>query len=1443
MAGPHVAGLVALIISANPALRGHIDTIEDIIEQTAKPLTSNRGCGGDSSTQVPNNVFGWGRINALAAVQLAAMTDPDPSAPLAEGETLDPAHNAPIPCELISSLGALPRSAKNIAHVANVCGIVGTDMEFQSRTDADGVVHDYAFVGTMGAGTRIYDVTDPQLPRYVGGYLDPGWQNDVQVFGNTLIMAFDPLGGPVHLSDCLRSKNPTSTRGGVDIVNLQFDPLLATLSSPLTFQTQRIGCYLTTEGGGAHTITIHPSGEWLSLNTSASGIEVVDLRNNAFTFVRKIPSAIAASAHDIFFSRDGNTLYSAGVGSTRVIDVSDVFNRAPTLIANVPNSPTAEQGADGHVVQISHQSDTTADGRLMVVTDEKGGGLSNTACNTSASGAIGGAHFWALQELSESNKSAGASPSSPRKIGTWIYPNPMLAVDALDPVLAGLGRTERACTIHVYRLGGNSGQSPSTVGQGVDGNDAVSRLPINQMVSAHYGAGVWHVDVMSAPGPDDDSRTTWGRTLGWNVMPGADTWSAKEYKGYIYAGDMNRGFDVYRFADCDGVDCVDVLAPAPEPTGSATPTPTINPTPTATATATPTATATATSTPTPTLDPGQCVATWLDTLEPAAHPDWTTGTASNEIALSPTWSQAIDANAHSPSHSWSNDAKTLGLKDTRLIAPTQRLTRLTQLSFWHRYFMEAGFDGGVLEVTIDGGLSWADVTTSGSFVSGGYNDTISTEYGSAIAGRPAWSGGSETARLEPMTQVVVSLGGFVPAGQSSVNAQLRWRYAADEIAVGATPGDEWWIDDIEFANVEVNCANPTPTATATAAPTPTTPIGCTPDNVYFMGVVNDGNEPGEPREDFQADVRNFEYYLSTLKQTYCIPDSQISMLAFTDGWKDAAGNPLSPYPEASEANVKAEIARLGAAANQHSDSLFFFFLSSHGIVYTTGISECPVDRLAGSLSGLKSGNGETGDFYDCELGTALNTSFAPSTRMFVFVDCSVCGGFSDSLTAASGTIPDNSVPTSAGVVGTNRIVMTGCAMTTECFGSTPAENGGVSYYHLRNVMEAGVAACDGWTVPGFPTFYGLDVPVQGAPLNPPDGRCTGSEWFFGAVFDAYAELDEIAIQQQFRIKYGFDSLADDILIMPGGGPDPTPTPTPTPTATATATPTPTPTAAPADLIVNSMSAATSGGGKPKQGDPVLLSAVIANNGAGPAGASVTEFRVDDQLIGTVATPAIAAGGSVEVTIQWSTSSANGEYLVSARADSGAALAEADETNNLGQLAIEVRGNKVQNGDFERPSESGSGPANWESGSTAAGSTGYGEEPDADGSDGDSSNRTATISGTGRSVVIFGMPRWTSDPIAVSPGELLTLSVDVRTVGMSSAPTVGLAYLGTAGQVLSTVSMLSAPLNSGGAVTTLTRSFSVPLNAVGVRIVLTGFSPTDAATAGTVSFDNVGLYGE
>jgi subtilisin family serine protease len=71
MAGPHVAGLVALLISANPELAGEVDKIEDIIEQTALPKTTAENCGSVPGTNIPNNTYGYGRIDALAAVNIA----------------------------------------------------------------------------------------------------------------------------------------------------------------------------------------------------------------------------------------------------------------------------------------------------------------------------------------------------------------------------------------------------------------------------------------------------------------------------------------------------------------------------------------------------------------------------------------------------------------------------------------------------------------------------------------------------------------------------------------------------------------------------------------------------------------------------------------------------------------------------------------------------------------------------------------------------------------------------------------------------------------------------------------------------------------------------------------------------------------------------------------------------------------------------------------------------------------------------------------------------------------------------------------------------------------------------------------------------------------------------------------------------------------------------
>ena len=70
MASPHVAGSVALLISLEPKLAGQIDQLEELLRKTAVQLTSAQTCGGVPGSQIPNNAFGWGRIDVKAAADM-----------------------------------------------------------------------------------------------------------------------------------------------------------------------------------------------------------------------------------------------------------------------------------------------------------------------------------------------------------------------------------------------------------------------------------------------------------------------------------------------------------------------------------------------------------------------------------------------------------------------------------------------------------------------------------------------------------------------------------------------------------------------------------------------------------------------------------------------------------------------------------------------------------------------------------------------------------------------------------------------------------------------------------------------------------------------------------------------------------------------------------------------------------------------------------------------------------------------------------------------------------------------------------------------------------------------------------------------------------------------------------------------------------------------------
>jgi hypothetical protein len=186
-----------------------------------------------------------------------------------------------------------------------------------------------------------------------------------------------------------------------------------------------------------------------------------------------------------------------------------------------------------------------------------------------------------------------------------------------------------------------------------------------------------------------------------------------------------------------------------------------------------------------------------------------------------------------PNAAWVNDPAVIS--DKYLDAPGVDATEswYVTLTFRHNFNLEAsdvdpnlGFDGGVLEFSMDGGQTFQDITTWGSFVTGGYNRTISADRGSPIAGRQAWSGNSQgfittTVELPP----------------ELFNAVLRWRMASD--SSGSSEG--WRVDTTNIVWCHFSgtpsptptlpptpTATPTATATATLTPTPTSTATPTP---------------------------------------------------------------------------------------------------------------------------------------------------------------------------------------------------------------------------------------------------------------------------------------------------------------------------------------------------------------------------------------------------------------------------------------------------------------------------------------------------------------------------------------------------------------------------------------------------------------------------------------
>lgn len=69
MAAPHVSGMIALMLQRNAGLN-HNQVYNVVAQSAVRNLNTNSAqpCGGVSSNSWPNNAFGYGRIDAINAL-------------------------------------------------------------------------------------------------------------------------------------------------------------------------------------------------------------------------------------------------------------------------------------------------------------------------------------------------------------------------------------------------------------------------------------------------------------------------------------------------------------------------------------------------------------------------------------------------------------------------------------------------------------------------------------------------------------------------------------------------------------------------------------------------------------------------------------------------------------------------------------------------------------------------------------------------------------------------------------------------------------------------------------------------------------------------------------------------------------------------------------------------------------------------------------------------------------------------------------------------------------------------------------------------------------------------------------------------------------------------------------------------------------------------------
>ena len=204
-----------------------------------------------------------------------------------------------------------------------------------------------------------------------------------------------------------------------------------------------------------------------------------------------------------------------------------------------------------------------------------------------------------------------------------------------------------------------------------------------------------------------------------------------------------------------------------------------------------------------TLTLGQILTPLAENFDAVTAPALPVGWSTSASGAQSNWVTTTALVDSPPNAAFSPDPSSIGINE--LDSPPISITSTTAvLTFRQSYSLvisptnsEVGYDGGVLDLKIGGGSYTDIVAAGGSFVSGGYNATLTTTNGNPLAGQLAWSGDS---------------GGFIttvinlPVAASGQNIQLRWRCSAGdppEAPLASSGTNAFWSFDSTNANPDV----------------------------------------------------------------------------------------------------------------------------------------------------------------------------------------------------------------------------------------------------------------------------------------------------------------------------------------------------------------------------------------------------------------------------------------------------------------------------------------------------------------------------------------------------------------------------------------------------------------------------------------------------------------